>query len=52
MFLAHDLFIRVTALAISQIQVTCIVMLKLEAVATAQSIGNGQLMVLQVGKIE
>lgn len=56
MFLARDLFIRVIDLPISQIQVTniatYIVVLKLEAAATAQSIGNGQLMVLKVGKLE
>jgi hypothetical protein len=52
MFLAHDvsLFIRVIDLRISQIRLIYIVVLKFEAVA--QSIGNGQLMVLKVCKFE
>ena len=52
MFLAHDVgqFIRLIDITISQIQVTYIVVLKLEA--AAQSIRNGQLMVLKIGKFE
>lgn len=50
MFLVLDVFIRVVNLTISQIEVIYIVVLKREAAATAQSIRNGQLMVLKVGK--
>jgi hypothetical protein len=54
MFLAHDVgvFIRVKCLTINQIRVIYIVVLKLEAASMAQSIGNGQLMVLKVGTFE
>jgi hypothetical protein len=52
MFLAHDVFIQVIDITISQIWVTYIVVQKLEAAVTAQSIGNGQLMVQNVGKLE
>ena len=47
MFLAHDLFIRVIDLTISQIWVNYIVVLKLEAADVAQPIGNRQLMVVK-----
>lgn len=51
-FLANDVFIRVIDLTISQISVIYFVVLKLEAAAAAQSMGNGQLMVLKVSKSE
>jgi hypothetical protein len=53
-FLAQDvgLFIRVIDLTISQIQVTYIVVLKLEEAAVEQFIGNGQLMVLKLNKFK
>ena len=46
------MYLSVIDLTISQISVIYIVVLKLEAAAAAQSIGNGQLMVLKVGKLE
>jgi hypothetical protein len=49
MFLANDVFIRVIDLTLSQIRVTYIVVLKLQAAVMACTIGNGQLMVLKVG---
>ena len=52
MFLAHDVFITVIDLTISQISVIYIVVLKLEAAAAAQSIRNGQLMMLKVAKFQ
>ena len=39
-------------LTIRQIRVTYNVMMKLEAAAAALSVGNGQLMVLKVGKFK
>ena len=48
MFLARDQ----SKTTIKQIRVIYIVVLKLEAAAAAQSVGNGQLMVLKVGKFE
>ena len=52
MFLSHYAFIQVIDITISQILVTYIVVLKLEAAVAAQSIGNGQLIVLKIGKLE
>jgi hypothetical protein len=53
-FLAQDvgLFIKVIYLTISQIQVTYIVVLKLEEATVEQFIGNGQLMVLKLNKFK
>ena len=49
MFLAHAVFIQVIDITTSQILVTYIVVLKLEAAVAAQSIGDGQLIVLKIG---
>jgi hypothetical protein len=51
MFHPHCVFIRVIYFTISQIRVTFVV-LKLESAAVAQSIENGQLMVLKVGAFQ
>lgn len=52
MFLANDVFIRVIDLTINQIGVIYIWLLTLEAAAAAQTFGNAQLMVPEVGKFE